>query len=309
MKMTMKLSIGPITYFWQRAEVLNFYQQAADSAADIIYLGEVICSKRRLVKSEDWVAIGNELKQSGKEVILSSLTLLEAASEMSSLKKLCENDDFLVEANDISAVQFLATAGRSFVTGPSVNIYNSRSLSLLAAKGLKRWVLPVELGLEPLKDLQAARPDNVETEVFALGRLPLAYSARCYTARSHNLPKDDCRFKCIDYPDGSLLKTREDQPFLILNGIQTQSALTHQVLDKLPELETLGVDVLRISPQANHTMEIIDIFDSARNGSDLAVLGEELINLLPLGACNGYLVEQAGMHLGQEANHETRQVI
>lgn len=307
--MTMKLSIGPIQYFWERQQVLDFYQQAADSAAEIIYLGEVICSKRRLVKLEDWFAIGDELKQAGKEVVLSSLTLLEAASEMSSLKKLCRNDSFMVEANDISAVQLLSTAGQSFVTGPSVNIYNSRSLNLLADKGLKRWVLPVELGLETLKDLQSQRPVGVETEVFALGRLPLAYSARCYTARSHNLPKDDCHFKCIDYPDGTLLKTREEQDFLILNGIQTQSALTHQVLDQLPELETLAVDILRISPQHKHTLEIIDIFDAGRNGADLEPLGKELLSLLPLGACNGYLVEQAGMHFGSENTHDTQQAI
>jgi len=204
----MRLSIGPIQYFWERQRVLDFYQQAADSAAEIIYLGEVICSKRRLIKSEDWLAIGKELEQSGKEVLLSCLTLLEAASETSSLKKLCRNESFMVEANDISAVQLLFAAGKEFVTGPSFNIYNDRSLRLLASKGLKRWVLPVELGLETLKDLQALRPDGVETEIFALGRLPLAYSARCYTARSHNLPKDDCQFKCIDYPDGRMLETR-----------------------------------------------------------------------------------------------------
>ncbi len=143
----MKLSIGPIQYFWDRQRVLDFYQQAADSAAEIVYLGEVICSKRRLIKSADWIAIGNELRQSGKQVILSSLTLLEAASEMGSLKKLCRNDAFMVEANDISAVQLLSAADRDFVTGPSFNIYNGRSLQLLARKGLKRWVLPVELGL------------------------------------------------------------------------------------------------------------------------------------------------------------------
>lgn len=303
----MKLSIGPIQYFWQRQQVLDFYKQAADCPAEIIYLGEVICSKRREIKPEDWLAIGSELRQAGKQVILSSLTLLEAASEMSSLKKLCNNETFMVEANDISAVQLLSSAGRSFVTGPSVNIYNAGSLKLLARKGLKRWVLPVELGLETLKDLQAERPEGVETEVFALGRLPLAYSARCYTARSHNLPKDDCRFKCIDYPDGRLLKTREDQSFLILNGIQTQSALTHQVLDQLPDLEALRVDVLRISPQHGHTMEIIDIFDAARNGAELEPLGEELLNCLPLGVCNGYLLEQAGMHFGSETTHETQQ--
>lgn len=307
MMTAIKLSIGPIQYFWERQQVFDFYQQAADCPADIIYLGEVICSKRRLVKAEDWFAIGNELKQSGKEVILSSLTLLEAASEMSSLKKLCQNDAFMVEANDISAVQLLSSAGRRFVTGPSVNIYNSRSLEVLARKGLKRWVLPVELGLDTLKDLQATRPAGVETEVFGLGRLPLAYSARCYTARSHNLPKDDCQFKCLDYPDGSLLKTREGQDFLVLNGIQTQSALTHQVLVQIPELQTLGVDVLRISPQSSHTMEIIDLFDSARRGASLAPLDEKLLGYLPIGACNGYLVEQPGMQFGYETSHETQQ--
>jgi collagenase-like PrtC family protease len=300
MTITMKLSIGPIQYFWERERVLDFYQQAADSAAEIIYLGEVICSKRRLVKFEDWLAIGNELKQSGKEVILSSLTLLEAASEMSSLKKLCRNDSFMVEANDISAVQLLSTAGKNFVTGPSVNIYNGRTLQLLASKGLKRWVLPVELGLETLKDLQSQRPEGVETEVFALGRLPLAYSARCYTARSHNLPKDDCQFKCIDYPDGRMLETQEDQEFLVLNGIQTQSALTHQVLDQLPELKALGVDVLRINPQYNDTIQIIKIFNNALITNDLTSLSNNLLELLPHGVCNGYLVGKAGMDHGSQ---------
>jgi collagenase-like PrtC family protease len=300
MSNTMKLSIGPIQYFWEREHVLDFYQQAADSAAKIIYLGEVICSKRRLVKTEDWLAIGKELEQNGKEVILSSLTLLEAASELSTLKKLCNNDDFMVEANNVSAVQLLSSADKAFVTGPSFNIYNGRSLNLLAKKGLKRWVLPVELGLETLKDLQALRPEGLETEVFALGRLPLAYSARCYTARSHNLPKDDCQYKCIDYPDGRLLETQEKQKFLVLNGIQTQSALTHQVLEQLPELQELGVDVLRISPQYTGTMQIIEIFNKAVNNNDLNLLRENLLELLPLGACNGYLIEKAGMDYGSQ---------
>lgn len=295
---TMKLSIGPIQYFWERQRVLGFYQQVADSAAEIVYLGEVICSKRREMRLDDWLAIGQELVQSGKEVILSSLTLLEAASEVSSLQRLCLNDSFMVEANDVTAIQLLSRAGKPFVTGPSVNIYNDRSLRLLARKGLKRWVLPVELDLETLREMQAQRPDGVETEVFALGRLPLAYSARCYTARSHNLAKDNCQFICLDYPDGRLLKTREGQEFLILNGIQTQSALTHQVLDQMSDLEALGVDILRISPQSSGTLRIIEIFDMARHGGAVGALKEELSSLLPIGACNGYLVHQAGMDHG-----------
>ena len=52
----------------------------------------------------------------------------------------------------------------------------------------------------------------------------------------------------------------------MLNGIQTQSALTHQVLEQMAELEALGVDVLRISPQYTGSMRIIEIFDAARKG-------------------------------------------
>jgi collagenase-like PrtC family protease len=291
----MRLSIGPIPYFWERDRVVDFYERVADSPAEVVYLGEVICSKRRLVSPDDWLAIGRELRQVGKEVILSSLNLLEAASEVGALKKLCDNGEFLVEANDVTAIQLLSATGQGFVTGPGINLYNQHSLRLLADKGLRRWVLPVELGLNTLRDLQAARPADVETEVYAFGRLPLAYSARCYTARSHNLPKDDCQFKCSDYPDGRLLKTREGRDFLVLNGVQTQSALTHHALLQLPELADLGVEVARISPQHAGTMRIIDIFDAVRNGAEPGPLDQELLGLLPVGACNGYLLQQAGM--------------
>lgn len=297
----MRIALGPISYFWQREQVLDFYRQAADCPAEIVYLGEIVCSKRRQLDLDDYFALGGALREAGKEVVLSSLTLLEAASELGALKRLCANDSFSVEANDISAVQLLSAAGKAFVSGPSVNIYNQRSLRLLAAKGLRRWVLPVELGLATLRDLQADRPAGVETEVFALGRLPLAWSARCYTARSYNLPKDNCQFKCIDFPDGRLLQTQEGADFLVLNGIQTQSALTHQALDLLPEFAALGVDVLRISPQSSHTFRIVELFDAARHGGDLQALHAELLTLLPLGACNGYLHGLPGMD--HDASH------
>lgn len=295
----MRLSLGPISYFWERERVLEFYREVAGSTADIVYLGEIVCSKRRQLSLDDYFEVGESLRQAGKEVVLSSLTLLEAASELGALKRLCANEAFTVEANDLSAVQLLSAAGREFVTGPSVNIYNLRTLRLLARRGMRRWVLPVELGLGTLQELQAGRPAGVQTEVFAFGRLPLAWSARCYTARSFNLPKDDCRFKCIEFPDGRLLQTREGEDFLVLNGIQTQSARTQVALDLLPRFRELGVDVLRISPQFEHSLRIVELFDRARQDAcpqaELETLRDELLTLLPAGACNGYLLEQPGM--------------
>ena len=112
------------------------------------------------------------------------------------------------------------------------------------------------------------------------------------------MPKDDCRFRCIDYPDGRLLATREDQDFLVLNGIQTQSARTHQALDACDELQSLGVDVLRVSPQADNSFEVLRLFDAARNGTPARELLAELEALTPAGSCNGYLRQAAGMDHG-----------
>jgi len=294
----MKLSLGPIPWFWKRERVLDFYREAAGSPADIVCLGEVVCSKRRELDLDDWLAIGRELREAGKEVVLSTLTLVEAASETAQVRRLCENGEFPVEASDYTAIEFLSAAGTPFSTGPSVNLYNARSLALLARLGLRRWVLPVELGMEALEDLQAQRPQGLETEVFAFGRLPLAWSARCYTARSENRPKDDCAFCCGDHPEGRVLATREDEDFLVLNGIQTLSARTHHALDAVDDLRRIGVDVLRISPQSTVTFEALGLFDAARRGGDAAALAARLEALLPGGACSGYLDGRAGKDHG-----------
>ena len=93
--------------------------------------------------------------------------------------------------------------------------------------------------------------------------VPLAFSARCFTARHYGLNKDDCQFKCLDHPEGLTLKTREGQDFLCINGIQTMSAQSYNLLHEVPALRALGIDILRISPQAAYPDEIIAAFDAA----------------------------------------------
>ncbi len=62
-----------------------------------------------------------------------------------------------------------------------------------------------------------------------------------------------------------LLSTREDEAFLCINGIQTQSARTVNLLGEIDHFTGLGVDVLRISPQSQHTIEIIERFSAVVN--------------------------------------------
>jgi collagenase-like PrtC family protease len=146
----------------------------------------------------------------------------------------------------------------------------------------------------------------VETELFAFGRLPLAYSARCFTARSFNLPKDDCQYRCLDFPDGLTLAAQDDTRFLALNGIQTQSAHTFNLLPELEQVRALGVDVLRISPQANHTAKVVELFSGSLKGEiDLITACEKLERLVPVGSCNGYWHGEAGMENRAQAAAES----
>lgn len=290
----MKLALGPILYYWERETIYAFYEEVAKAPVDIVYLGEVVCSKRKPLRTADWIALAERMAEAGKQVVLSTMALVEAESELLTMRRIAGNEKFAVEANDFGAVNMLA--GRPFVAGPHINIYNPNTLQLVARLGATRWVLPVELGHETLRVLHTARPAGLETEVFAFGRLPLAFSARCFTARAHDLPKDDCNFICRRYPDGITMDTREGEAFLAINGIQIQSAGTCNLVGEMAMFRELGVDVLRISPQSKHMPEIIRTFRDALDGSLApAAAAKSLEPYLPSGPCNGYWHGQPGM--------------
>ncbi len=291
----LKLALGPVLYYWQRDKLLNFYDEIAVAPVDIVYLGETVCSRRHLLRIDDWLAVAERLSATGKEVVLSTQALLESESDLKTLRKITANGHFMVEANDMGAVGLLAGQG-DFVAGLHLNMYNTQMLEWLAGLGARRWVMPVEMSRASLCQMQAERPAGMATEVFAYGRLPLAFSARCFTARHYNLPKDDCQFRCLDYPDGLALKTREGQPFLTLNGIQTQSANRYNLLGELDAMIDAGVDSVRVSPQAFHTPRILELFRARLDGEISAVeamsrLGRWTSDTM----CDGYWYGNAGM--------------
>jgi O2-independent ubiquinone biosynthesis protein UbiV len=294
-KPVVKLSLGPILYFWPREVVFEFYQKIAATSVDTVYLGEAVCSRRRELRLTDWLDIADLLAAAGKEVVLSTQALLESKTDIATLHRITGNGRFGVEANDMGAVHCLS--GKvPFVAGAHLNIFNPPTLGFMAEIGARRWVIPLEMGYESLQHMLRERPPGIETEVFSYGRMPLAFSARCFTARHHNLPKDDCQFRCIDHPDGLALKTREGQQFLVLNGIQTQSARVYNLLGELDMMRELGVDVVRISPQARDTDRIVELFrevlDGRLAGGDAM---RELEPLMPEQACNGFWHGKPGL--------------
>ena len=289
----MKISLAAIPYFWSKEDYQDFYQQVAQTPVDIVYLGETVCSKRRSMKFQDWLDIAQLLHQAGKQVVLSTMTLLEAESELSYLSKIARQNDYLIEANDMAAVQVASENGNPFVAGAAINLYNNRALSILHKLGMCRWSVPVELGREDLAPMLAHTGSlGIEVEYQVFGRMPLAYSARCFTARHHQLPKDDCQFKCLDYEQGLLVKTQEGDSFAQINGIQTQSAKVSNLLDRWQEMETMGVDVLRVVPlNSGDTIKAIKQLYSMMHGA------EDRVEYLDgkYEYCNGYWLQLEGM--------------
>jgi collagenase-like PrtC family protease len=113
--------------------------------------------------------------------------------------------------------------------------------------GIRRAVLPRVLSLRQVEQVSARSP--VPVEVFC--------SARCFTARAHDLAKDDCGFRCLDDPEGLPLATREGAPLLRINGVQVLGEAMVDLGGEWLQLEALGAEVLRIVPEPGHTAAVV----------------------------------------------------
>ncbi|MBT4889470.1 MAG: U32 family peptidase [Rhodospirillales bacterium] len=290
-----KLTLGPVMFNWKPEEWRDFYFRMADeSCVDTVCVGEVVCSKREPFFTPLIPEIVERLQQSGKEVVLSTLALIMSKRDMTTVRDITAMDDILIEANDVSALSLLK--GKPHVIGPFANIYNEGTLGFLSRNGATRIALPVELSLESISSLAANRGD-VELEVFAYGRLPLAISARCYHARSHGLTKDSCLYVCDKDVDGMDVDTLDGDPFLVVNGLQTLSYNCNNFIHELPKLAAAGISHFRLSPHSWDMVKVAQAFRDVLDGKIDAQEADDILDDLSDGmpSSNGYLYGREGM--------------
>ena len=261
----MELTIGPNQFFWKADDWLRLYTDLARAPIDRVVLGELVCSKRLPFYQDRIPAAIETLTTAGKQVALTSLALVTLKRERKMTAELAEMG-VEIEVNDLTALAHLPP-GTPFSVGPLVNVYNESTLRWLAARGAVRICLPPELPLESIATLAtAAREAGVEVEVWGYGRVPLAISGRCYHARLHARPKDNCQFACEDDPDGLDVRTLEGQPFLAVNGVQTLSDSYACAAYQVDALRDAGVRALRLSPQSNRFGAICGLYRQLLDG-------------------------------------------
>jgi len=181
----------------------------------------------------------------------------------------------------------------TFVAGPAINCYNLSTLKVLLKQGMSRWLMPVELSGDWLRTLlneasDVGIRDQFECEVFSWGYLPLAYSARCFTARSEDKAKDDCEYCCIKYPQGRKMNSREGEQVFVLNGIQTLSGYQYNLINEMPTLQEMGVDIARISADSTEAFTQLDNFREQ-------LINPSVTELDAVAECNGFWHKIAGM--------------
>ena len=285
-----EVTLGPVLFNWQPERWRDFYFRIADEApVSTVTLGEVVCSKRAPLFDKHFDAAVARLEAAGKTVVLSTLAEVFLPADRKLVEKITSAVGHTIEVNDASALYHLS--GRPHHIGPFMNVYNERTVAVLARGGARNFCLPVEMPAGAIGALaNGTRGLEVTFEVTVFGRMPLALSARCYHARIHGRTRNTCRYVCENDPDGMELKTLEGQPFLAVNGIQTLSYECLNLTGELAELAGMGVSRFRLSPQACDMVAVASTFrallDHHISAGEATAMLDEIA--LPMPFANGF---------------------
>jgi collagenase-like PrtC family protease len=260
------VTLGPVLFNWEPEKWRDFYFRIADEApVATVYIGETVCSKRAPLIEPHYEAVAARLSSAGKTVVCSTLSEVVSKLDRKLAEQISTAEEFLVEANDGSAL--LRLQGRPHHIGPLMNVYNERTAAFLVRNGAKNICLPVEMPAVAIAALcEGVRDLDTTIEVQIFGRQSLALSARCYHARAHGRTKDSCRFVCENNPDGLDLSTLDGRPFLTVNGVQTLSYEYLNLIAEIPALRAMGVSRFRLSPHNLDMVEVASIFAGVVDG-------------------------------------------
>ena len=143
------ITLGPLLYYWPRHTVQAFYREVAASAVDRCIWAKP-CLRRHVMRPADWLDIAAELSAAGKQVVLSTPTLVESGAAIQLTHKLAAQDDWLVKWRP---GRHPARGGRAVCGRPAPERLPRRHLRWLASLGACRFVALLELNRHELAAL------------------------------------------------------------------------------------------------------------------------------------------------------------
>ncbi|GEO80556.1 ubiquinone anaerobic biosynthesis protein UbiV [Pararhodospirillum oryzae] len=272
-----EIALGPLTYNWTAARRASFYEGiAADPTFDMVYMGETICAKRQAINGAVMAEAITALEAAGRKVVHSTLSLATTDPERRAIADLVEDPSLTIEANDAGALR--GVVGRPHHVGPHINVYNPGTLEVLAERGAVAMCLPWEIDRKSLDVLiRRGRDLGMVMEVEVFGKAPLAISARCHHARAYGMTKDGCQYVCDRDAEGMAVDTVDGQPFLTLNGLQTQAHAVTVLIAEIAELVNMGVGRLRLSPLDLDMSAVAAVYRKLLDGALEAPAAEEAL--------------------------------
>ena len=152
-----EVTLGPVLFNWAPERWRDFYFRIADEApVSTVTLGEAVCSKRAPLFDKHFDAVVARLETAGKTVVLSTLAEVFLPVDRKLVADITSQDGRMVEVNDASALYHLG--GRPHHIGPFMNVYNERTVAVLARGGASNFCLPVEMPAGAIRALVDAHP-------------------------------------------------------------------------------------------------------------------------------------------------------
>ncbi len=252
---------------------------ALAGGADCIYFGEGIFKKPKTADQKEITEMDPEIifenaviktRKAGRKIYFITPKIVKDP-EMKSVEKICSLARKL-GANGILAPNLgifnLAKAEKIPVIADSpLNIFNSRTFTLLLQEGAKMVVISPELTLEELKDIASYGP----AECIVHGNLELMESEHCLVGGLLEKEKGKCSAPCMS--GNFTLVDEKNYEFPLLMDSQCRMHLLNSralcMLEFIPELIKSGVSSLRIETLGlENADEIKRITRAYRNAID-----------------------------------------
>ncbi len=246
------ISLAPLHYPWSGEQISQFYHDAAqNSLISRVYLGEIVCAKRRPLIQKYLTTIIGELQAANKEIVISTPVLHndnDSHQLMLDNIALAQHHQLTVEINDLAGLSHLN--GQKFIVGPYINTYNRDTLGVFQRIGAQLLCPPFECNQTVIRDLAQG---NLPLEITIFGKIPLSISSRCFIAHHQQLLRDECKLACIK-ENQELIATSGNTDLFTINGMQVQSAKIYNLINQLPELLAMGINNFRIMPTTGFSL-------------------------------------------------------